>query len=182
MFWRTLKRSSGSSPDWLETLEIDLINLYAKNHGIDSFLLAAVIQTESGGNPWACRYEPQFQHTFNLAELSQLIGCSYSTMEMMQKTSWGLMQVMGSVAYELGLGAEKNDFDKWPTSLLNPYKGLYYGCLHLKEKIDRYGSAPEVAYAAYNAGSPRLLSNGMYVNQRQIDNFMRNYRALDFSP
>lgn len=156
----------------------DLIKIYAKNYRIETALLAAVVITESNGNPWACRFEPRFTHTYSLSELSQLVGCSYSTMEMMQKTSWGLMQVMGSVAYELGLAAEREENNKWPTSLLNPYRGLDYGCRHLRDKIDRYGAAPDVAYAAYNAGSPVMKTSGMYINQTNVDKFMQNYRAI----
>lgn len=90
-------------------------------------------------------------------------------MRMAQKTSWGLMQIMGGVAYELG-------FKGWPGELLDPETNLYYGCEFLIGKIFLYGDEdPARLYAAYNAGSPRF-ENGRYRNQRNVDNFMLIYQ------
>lgn len=172
MYWRDLPVPG---PRWLEEFPRDLVNFYARKYNIDAYLLGAVVQVESAGNPWAVRFEPTFRHTFDLMKLSDLLGCSYSTMEMMQKTSWGLMQVMGSVAYELGLGREES---KWPTSLLNPHIGMEFGCRHLKAKINKYGAAPEIVYAAYNGGSPRADNVGFFSNQRNVDKFMSYLRDL----
>ena len=82
-----------------------------------------------------------------------------------QKTSWGLMQVMGTVARELGHRG-------WLSELCEPERGIYYGCLHLKKLMDRHGNLSDTV-AAYNAGSPRRDVNGKYVNQEYVDRFIR---------
>lgn len=163
------------SPEWLRGFPVPLVNKYAKQFNIDARLLGAVVQTESGGNPFAVRFEPSYRYTSAIASLANEIGCSYSSMEMMQKTSWGLMQVMGSTAYDLGLGREKN---KWPSTLLDPEMGMKYGCTFLKRKIDQYGALPEVVYSAYNGGTPQQSVIGVFNNQDMVDNFLKNYRSL----
>lgn len=105
--------------------------------------------------------------------------CTEDTMRIMQMCSWGLCQVMGSVAYEHGLDKEFSVARKWPTSLLNPAIGLKYGCLHLKLNYDKWGPNPEHVYAAYNAGSVRFRGDGKLVNQENVDRFFRFYKALE---
>lgn len=174
MYWRNLPIAE-MGPRWLQGFPIELVNAYARKYNIDSYLLGAVVQVESAGNTWAVRYEPSFKHTFDILQLANVVGCSFATMEMMQKTSWGLMQVMGSVAYELGLGREEY---KWPSALLDPELGMEFGCRHLKNKINQFGAAPEVVYAAYNAGTPRTNNVGFFYNQGNVDKFLAFYRDL----
>ena len=170
---------TAESPYWLARLPLPLINFYADKYKIDPIFLACLVMLESGGNSNVIRYEPQFRYTFSVNELAGvLLNCSQPTMEVMQKTSWGLMQVMGAVAYELGLGAEKELKDKWPTALLAPSVGMDYGCRHLKNKMNKYGDAPHTLYASYNGGSPQFTSGGMFINQRAVDRFMTLYRDL----
>lgn len=178
MFSRAITFKSGVSPEWLKNLPLPKVNKYAEYYNLDAILVAAVVQIESAGNTWAVRFEPTFKNTFSICSLADSIGCSSATMEMMQKTSWGLMQVMGATAYELGLGAEYAPELKWPSSLLDPDRGMTFGCRYLKSRVDKFGADPEVAYAAYNAGSPRTTRAGMFVNQQNVDKFMRCYREL----
>lgn len=177
MFWREIPYKD-FAPEWLRDFPIVLVNFSAQKHNLDAVFLGALVQVESAGNPNAIRYEPNFQHTQNVFQLSNLIGCSPATMEVMQKMSWGLMQVMGSVAYELGLGAESDPPYKWPSSLLEPEVGMNYGCKYLKKKIDLYGDDPDTLYAAYNAGTPKKNSSGFFLNQTNVSKFMRFYRDL----
>lgn len=177
MFWRTIPHKT-FKPAWLKDFPVDLVNNFAKYYNIDAVLLGAVVQVESAGNPNAVRFEPNFQHTFDIFQLANAIGCSPATMEVMQKMSWGLMQVMGSVAYEQGLGREIEPNNKWPSALLQPEVGMRYGCLHLRKKIDQYGAAPDIVYAAYNAGAPRKTKGGFFLNQGNVDKFLTFYRDL----
>ena len=82
-----------------------------------------------------------------------------------QQASWGLMQVMGAVARELGC--------KLPylTALCRPEVGLDYGCRYLRVLQDRYMDSAgwNGIIAAYNAGSPRRGVDGAFVNQGYVD-------------
>lgn len=178
MYWRDVPYKT-FKPSWIEDLPVSLINRYARFYNIDAVFLAAVVKIESGGNPNAVRFEPNYQYTSMIRQLADAIECSPATMEVMQKTSWGLMQVMGSVAFELGLAAEKDFNNRWPTSLLIPERGMTYGCMHLKKKINAYGNDVDTVYAAYNAGSPRMTeSGGFFVNQTHVNKFRQFYNAL----
>jgi soluble lytic murein transglycosylase-like protein len=84
---------------------------------------------------------------------------------MLQKTSFGLMQVMGAVFREYG-------FEGWLSQIVtSPELQLEFGCKHLSKKIRRYGK--ESGIAAYNAGSPRRKPDGKFVNQYYVDNVLR---------
>ena len=135
-----------------------LIDRVAREHGLEPALVRAVVQVESGGDPWAVRAEPAFYRTYvqpmNLSD----------TEERARSISWGLMQIMGEVARELGFAG------KYLSALCDPETGLRYGCMHLKRFLDRHGTV-ERAVAAYNAGSPRM-ANGRFVNQDYVDKVM----------
>ena|ERR1700720_4219955 len=67
---------------------------------LDPALVCAVVEQESGWNPWAVRYEPQFfakyvapLYTNNKVSASEVYARGFS---------WGLMQVMRQVAREAG--------------------------------------------------------------------------------
>lgn len=169
-------------PKWAKSLKYwGLIHEQAPKYGLDPLVVAAVIQTESIGNTYAVKYEPHFSLARvygELRDITDLLVTDTDTMEVIYRTSWGLMQVMGAVFYEHGGHRNPTYAGRWATSMLVPEIGIKYGCTHLKLKQERYGDDPERLYAAYNAGSPRHNETGMYVNQRQVDRFMRYYREL----
>ncbi len=73
----------------------------AKSHGLPPPLVYAIIETESGGNPWAIRYEPAFYEKYIApAPIKGRGTCSAQTEARMQATSWGLMQIMGATGME----------------------------------------------------------------------------------
>ena len=127
---------------------------------IDSALVASVVMTESAGNPWASRYEPGWKYIFKSSEFARSINSSVATEQMLQSTSFGLMQVMGTVARERG-------HKGWLTELCDPKIGLEFGILHLKAKIKQFGDEPGIA--AYNSGTPRKNDDGTLVNQDYVD-------------
>jgi len=144
---------------------------YARQYGIPEDLLAAIVQVESGGNPWACRYEAHYRWLWDVTHnrphragdrFSAPRGVSADTERAGQMTSWGLMQVMGAVARERG-------FDRpFLSELCAPEHGMRIGCLHLVSYHRRWKDW-EAAAAAYNAGSPRRNKEGKWVNQVYID-------------
>lgn len=118
----------------------------AKKHGLNPAVVWALINVESSCNTHAVRYEPNWRWFVKPYELARDVGTTEETETIMQKCSWGLMQVMGAVARELGWHGPM-------PKLCDPWHGIEYGCLKLKERLDKYPALPD-ALAAYNAGQP----------------------------
>lgn len=154
-----------AQPDWLQILPVDIIKAKALKHGLDWRLVAAICQTESGGNAWAIRFEPQYKWFWKIEECAKAAKASEPTMRSMQATSWGLMQVMGAVAYENGF--PKNQF---VTRLLVPSESIEYGCRLLSKLWNREHQTDRMI-ASYNAGSVRVdpvsgkIVNEFYINK-----------------
>ena len=158
-------------PEWIYELPWGVIRRESAEHKLDPLLVASIIQVESAGNTYAMRYEPAWRYHYYAREISQNVGSSLETENKGQATSWGLMQVMGTVAREYG-------FKGWFSQLCEPELGLKYGCLHLKKKFEKYGSMDK-AVAAYNAGNVRYQKSGIFVNERYVDKVMRFFRELN---
>ena len=160
----------------------DLARTFAQKHGIPEQLLRAVVHVESAGDPWAMRFEPGYQWLWDVragrpyrGDPQSLPAPSFVSQETEltgQKTSWGLMQVMGAVARELGYRG------RYLSVLCDADIGMEYGCRHLVALHTRFGTQGwEAVAAAYNAGSPRRDSNGRWVNQAYIDR-IRHFGGL----
>ena len=127
-------------------------------HDLDSRLVIAVIEQESGGNPWAMRHEPKFRWFWNVATgtpwhgpavaeaFAHLPGCSRETEFEGQRTSWGMMQVMGAVARERGF---KGAF---LSELADPATGIEYGCRHLSGLLKRANGDVRHGLLRFNGG------------------------------
>lgn len=145
------------------TQQDSLIEKIARRHGLAVALVAAVVRVESGGNPWAIRYEPAFFDRYIAPKpVKSKAPCSDQTEARMQATSWGLMQIMGATARETGFDGV------FLSELCDPEVGLEWSCRYLVKLVKRYGDG-EAAVAAYNAGSPRKLANGQFRNQAYVD-------------
>lgn len=115
----------------------------ALNYGIDPALVCAVCDHESGGwNPWAIRYEPAFYDRY----IESMKGIS-QTEKTARAFSYGLMQVMGQVARELGFGG------KYLTELCDPLNNLNVGCKKLKRCLDAADGNVTEALLKYNGGA-----------------------------
>lgn len=112
---------------------------YARLHGLDGALLCAVVETESNWQPWAIRYEPAFQKRY----VDPLTLTPTETIA--RSISWGLLQLMGQVARELGFNAKL-------ASLCDPDNGLEWGCKHLKNKIEAHGGDIRAGLLSWNGG------------------------------
>jgi soluble lytic murein transglycosylase-like protein len=156
---------------WLFLLPLDIISRSAKNYGLDPNLVAAIVMTESGGQTCATKYEAKYKYTSDTYTHADNTGITQVTEETHQKTSWGLMQVMGGLARELG-------HEGHLTELCDPVIGLNYGCKQIKRLYERYGSQADVI-SAYNQGSPRKNKGGLYENETYVDKVMRYYRELE---
>jgi soluble lytic murein transglycosylase-like protein len=114
---------------------IDLAKQIAPRHGLEPALVCAVIEQESGGDPWAIRFEHDFFIGYVLpVKMKNEIS---STEAYARAFSWGVMQVMGQTAREAGFGFD----DSNPTikmslaALCDPANGIEVGCTILARKI-----------------------------------------------
>lgn len=123
----------------------------ALNVDLDPALVCSVIEHESSWDPWAVRYESGFYQRY----VSPMQGLT-DTEKNLRSTSFGLLQIMGQTARELGYDA------KWLTGLLDPPDGLMMGCRKLKRclannekvtdgKVDKQATI-NAALLAYNGG------------------------------
>jgi len=144
-----------------------LIEENAAKYSLPQWLIYGIVNTESGGDPWAVRFEPAFR-THYVPDQCQTFGASNETERTTRACSWGLMQIMGQVAREHGYKGE------FLSELCDPATGMDYGCRHLSRFRDRHFQSlgwPGVV-AAYNAGTPRKTEDGHFTNQSYVDKVM----------
>jgi soluble lytic murein transglycosylase-like protein len=116
----------------------------AAAQSLDPALVCAVIEQESGWNPWAMRYEPAFfsKYVAGLYTNNKITA----TEAYARGFSWGLMQVMGQVAREFGFDA------LFLSALCDPEQGLAVGCKVLRKKFDAMADDSTRALLAWNGG------------------------------
>jgi soluble lytic murein transglycosylase-like protein len=107
-------------------------------------LVCAVVEQESGWNPWAMRYEPMFfaKYVAHLYTNNQITASEAYA----RGFSWGLMQVMGQVAREMGYTP------LFLSGLCDPEAGLSIGCELLWRKLDAAKGDVTAALLAWNGG------------------------------
>lgn len=108
---------------------------------VDAALVCAVCEQESSWNQWAMRFEPMFLAHY----VKPVMPEAPSTSEMARATSWGLMQIMGEVAREVGFQGH------YFSELCQPDTGLTFGCKKLKACLDRRGDV-KAALLMWNGG------------------------------
>ena len=172
-----------------------LIQSAAAGAGLPPLLLIAIIEQESGGNLWAWNPEPRYRYLWDVKRnrpfrtLTEGERASESPPHDFpalagdrdqewwgQQASWGLMQVMGAVAREHGFRGA------YLTELCDPELNLEYGCRHLTALRGRFHQAHGWAgvIAAYNAGSPRRISEGgPFENQKYVDQVLARFPTFE---
>lgn len=130
------------------------------NLSVSEDILLAFIEIESAYNTYAARYEPEWTYFTKIEGYAAISMVTALTERMLQATSLGVMQVMGSVARELG-------FKDNLLHLTQPELGIYYGALKLRALMKKYSDLSDVI-SAYNQGVP-LKENGKYKNQTYVD-------------
>ncbi len=138
--------------DDLSTLQarIALAQKYATKYGLDTQLVCAVIEQESGWQPWSIRYEPDFFQHYIQPMLDKTIIHDL-TEARARAFSWGAMQLMGEVAREMG-------FTGHLASLCDPEIGVDWGCKKLKRCIDLANGEYTAALLYWNGGGNRAYA------------------------
>ncbi len=147
-------------------IENELKKIQKKRPELTTELVLAIIEAESSGNPRAMRYEEMYIY-INL-RAPRPDNCTALTEKILQKTSFGLMQIMGGTARHLGIKG-------WLGELLEPETNIRYGVLWLSHLYDEYHESHgiEGVIAAYNSGSPRKNSSGEFANQGYVQKIMK---------
>lgn len=135
----------------------------AKVHKVELNLVLAMIVVESSGNRFRTRFEKNWSYFKDIDIWAFKRQITENTERIMQMTSWGLMQVMGSVARELGFVGDLPE-------LTDTRIGIEYGVKKIVNVQKKYSSATDII-AAYNAGRV-VMENGRYKNQHHVDKVM----------
>lgn len=127
-----------------------LAEKWSKQTGVPAALILAVIDQESDGSTEARRYEPRYK----VSDTHKKAMTAAGVPEEVQKTSYGLMQMMFPVAW--GYGARST------ADLRDPDRAIRYGAAHLaalaRHKQGKHGwyNAPHIRAiaGAYNGAGP----------------------------
>ena len=153
--------------DWLlqNAALLGLIVSTARGAQVPPELVLGIIEAESGGDPRVARINSTYPYTMMQAKRPAM--CSVDVERIFQKTAWGLMQVMGATARELG-------FEDWLSELVFPETNIRLGIEFLGRKMSQYldRDGIEGVVAAYNGGAPRRRPDGKFTNQGYVDRVM----------
>ena len=128
---------------------IQLAKDAAEKHNLLPEAILAVIQQESGFYTYATRYESAFYGKYLGALVNSGLNVSEATA---RATSWGLMQVMGQTAREMGFAGQSL------AELTDPVNGIEFGCRKLKVCYGNAGGLWKKAFALYNGvGEPSYM-------------------------
>lgn len=151
-----------------------LIRKYAAENALSPSLVAAVCMQESGFEPDRPRYEPKWLYLYLPSVYAHKLRITDETEIQLQKFSWGMMQVMGSVARELG-------YDNHLQKLSGAELGILFGCKKLGSLTKKYADTRDVV-SSYNQGMPLKDSTGKYKNEAYVNavlNYKTTYLYLD---
>lgn len=143
-----------------------VLNQVAEKYGLDPNLVLAIISHETNGKTFKTRYEPKWTYLYQPEVFAHGLFITAATEIIHQSMSWGLMQIMGSVARCYGF---EDDLPR----LTDPNLGIEYGCQHLKKKLDIHNGNEMDAIASYNAGTAVKLPSGQYSNQDYVDSVVK---------
>lgn len=120
-----------------------LAGKYAAKHDLRPEIVAAVCEQESSWNPWATRFEKDFEARY----IHPAIPSAPTTRELTLAMSFGLMQIMGLTAKEFGFAGQ------FLTELCDPDVGVEFGCRKLKRCYELHPGDDSAALLTYNGGS-----------------------------
>jgi soluble lytic murein transglycosylase-like protein len=119
---------------------VELARRTAANLNLDGALVCAIVDQESEWDTWSIRYEPGFRSRY-VAPLELP-----PTAEIARSISWGLMQLMGQSARELGYTGQL-------AQLCDPATGLEWGCREFARKLKEAADDDVKALLLWNGGA-----------------------------
>jgi len=133
---------------------IELARRVAKGVGLDPALVCAIVEQESSWDSFAVRYEQGFFDCYvQPSAAGGAVRPSTSTEARCRAFSWGLMQIMGQCAREMGFDGP------YLSELLEPAIGLQFGCKLLARKLELAGGDVERALDLWNGGANPAYSS-----------------------
>ena len=136
----------------------------ADNYGLSKSVFCGLVQTESGWNTWAARYESAFYRRYiekmDKDQAKRFGPISLDTEKEFRATSFGMCQVMGQVARELGCKVT------FLTELCDPAIGLEYGAKRLAQAFKRRNGDVIEALLDYNGGGDKEYADRVLTNAK----------------
>lgn len=150
---------------------VHIIEAKAVKYNVPARIIYGICMQESNCNQFAARFEPAWKYLVDPKKVKPK-GCSTATEENLQKFSYGIMQVMGSVLREIG-------YSGWlPEIYSDAELQIEFGTLHLAKGIKRWGSL-ERGISAYNCGTPDRNKDGQVDNPEYVSGVMRYAQEWD---
>lgn len=147
-----------------------LITNIANFNGVDPDLAIAIAAAESNFDEFAVRHEPGWRWFLDIEGYAARNRISQDTERMLQACSFGLLQVMGTVAREVG-------FKDNLLMLTRPEIAIKYGCFKIQELMKRFSKTEDLV-SAYNMGTPKKMPDGVtYINNHYVQKVMGEYRG-----
>lgn len=160
----------------------DEITAAALSVDLDPRIVRALITVESGGNTWAWNPEPKYRYLWDVrsGKPFRALSPGEASSEFPpsdfpclagdpdqewwgQQASFGLMQVMGAVAREMGFKGA------YLTQLCEPSINLRYGCQKLAADLKWAGGDVRAMLASYNGGRGGNSPGGILRNAAYAD-------------
>lgn len=120
---------------------IELAKTTAVTAGLSPAIVCGVCERESSWFQYSLRYEPAFE-----AKYLKKLKLTDATEQNLRATSFGLMQILGQVARELGYSGPLG-------GLCEPALGIKYGCAKLAAALKKAKGDYTAALLAYNGGA-----------------------------
>lgn len=143
---------------------LHLIEPVAKRYDLPCELIIAIISKESSGVKETIRYEQNYRYFNDTEGFASKNGISTETETCAQRMSWGLMQIMGSTARDMG-------FTDLLPKMIYPNFNIEIGCKYLHKMIKRYDGDKKKAISAYNAGVARI-KGGIFANNQYVSDVL----------
>lgn len=139
----------------------------AMKFDIPSDWISAIIEQESNWNTYAVRYEPTYPYIFHASEFAHRLVLSIETETQCQKMSWGLGQLMGALARELGHQGPMGQ-------LFDPETNIGFLARRLSQ-LKKISPLMEDIFAGYNGGPGAMKKvNDRYPNQGYVDSVKKH--------
>jgi len=149
----------------------ELINVEAPKYGVDPQFLYSIVMVESSGRVWVSKVEFHYPYLVTPEIYARKLGISKSTEVINQRTSYGLVQIMGGVAREQG----------WESHLPRiylPKVNVTLGLRLIKKLMKKYDGNMDKVAAAYNWGHAAInRETGKYMNQEYVDKINKYYKG-----